>query len=139
VILYADTSALVKMVLTEEGTAQANAVTGQADEIYSVNVAYAELRAAVSAAIRDQRVALHQRDSVMGLVVNVWDKVFPVGVDWSLVLEAGNLAERHSLRGYDAIHLSALMRVGNPDIVTVACWDYDLRRAAASMGYPLFP
>jgi predicted nucleic acid-binding protein len=53
---------------------------------------------------------------------------------------AGDLAESHHLRGYDAVHLAALQRLGSPRRVDrVACWDDDLRRAASAAGYALFP
>ena len=29
-----------------------------------------------------------------------------IGVDWSLALHAGKIAEDHALRGYDAVHLA---------------------------------
>lgn len=138
-ILYADASALVKLVLTEDGTDEIRSATAEADRTYSANIAYAEVRAAVAAAIRDRRVSPAGRNAVMALLVNVWDRVFPVGVDWPLVLEAGNLAEHYALRGYDAVHLAALLRLGMPGGITLACWDSDFRRAAAGLGYAVFP
>lgn len=138
-ILYADTSALVKMVLDENGSDQIRAAVGEAERTYSAVVAYAELRAAIAAAIRDRRVLRSDRDAVMSLLVSVWDKVYPVTIDWRLVLEAGTLAERHALRGYDAVHLAALRRLSLRTAITLACWDSDLRRAAAGLGYAVFP
>ena len=39
---------------------------------------------------------------------------------------AGDLAERHALRGYDAIYLAALLQPDGPAHGAVACWDGDL-------------
>lgn len=44
-----------------------------------------------------------------------------------------------SLRGYDAVHLAALLQFGGPQEVIFACWDTELRRAAAELGYSLIP
>jgi hypothetical protein len=39
---------------------------------------------------------------------------------------ARDLAERHALRGYDAIHLAALLQAGGPAYGAFACWEGDL-------------
>jgi predicted nucleic acid-binding protein len=139
VTLCADTSALVKLVLTEEGTELMRSVAAQSEKTYTSTVAYAELRAAVAAAVRDSRVPVSQRDRVMTLLIETWESTKRVETNWPLVVQAGDLAERYGLRGYDAIHLAALIRVGGPDAITLACWDTDLRRAASDLGLRLFP
>jgi predicted nucleic acid-binding protein len=61
-------------------------------------------------------------------------------VDAELVQAAGDLAETQQLRGCDAIHLAAVVRLGPPNQVAyVACRDEDLRKAAGTLGYKLFP
>ena len=40
---------------------------------------------------------------------------------------ARDLAERHALRGYDAIHLAAPLQAGGPAYGAFACWEGDLR------------
>jgi len=52
--------------------------------------------------------------------------------------DAGDLAERHVLSGFDAIHLaSALTLAGLP--IIVATWDVCLLRAARSAGLDALP
>ena len=138
-ILYADTSALVKLVLAEDGSAQMRALAVEAERTFTAVVAYTELRAAVGAAIRDRRIPVARRDGVIARVAELWEDAYKVAVDWPRVLQAGDLAERHALRGYDAVHLAALLRVGGPDAIDVACWDTDLRRAARGLGYRTYP
>lgn len=60
-------------------------------------------------------------------------------LDRPLLRDAGELAERLRLRGYDAVHLAALRQLGDPGTVTLATWDADLRRAARELGYGLIP
>ena len=59
-------------------------------------------------------------------------------MDATLAHHAGELAERHALRGYDAVHLSTALAVADPDLV-MATWDEDLARAAAALGRPAVP
>jgi uncharacterized protein len=61
-----------------------------------------------------------------------------VGVDWPLARHAGELAEVHSLRGYDALHLATAVAVGGPELV-LATWDADLARAALAIGISVSP
>jgi len=62
-----------------------------------------------------------------------------VPVDQVLLRLAGNLAHEHQLPTLDAVHLAALTTVGEPGSVMLACWDRELRRAAAGLGYELHP
>jgi uncharacterized protein len=58
-------------------------------------------------------------------------------VDAQLARDAGELAERFSLRGYDAVHLASALSAGGP--VTLVTWDEDLKRAAARSGCAVAP
>jgi len=58
VIIYADTSALVKVLLEESGSLDMVRLLEQADGVVSVAISYVELRAALAAAIRDGRVPI---------------------------------------------------------------------------------
>jgi uncharacterized protein len=56
-----------------------------------------------------------------------------VEVDDFPVRRAGEVAQHHALRGYDAIHLAAAERVGHDTTVMVAGHP-DLRAAAGAFG-----
>jgi len=53
-----------------------------------------------------------------------------IGLDAALARAAGELAERHALRGYDAVHLASAIAIDDPNLV-MATWDRDLSAAAA--------
>jgi predicted nucleic acid-binding protein len=55
-----------------------------------------------------------------------------VGIDNALGERAGELAEQHGLRGYDAVHLASALSLATD--ITFVSWDQDLRRAAAKNG-----
>jgi uncharacterized protein len=65
-----------------------------------------------------------------------WDRYVKVEVTEALVIEAADLAERHRLRAYDALHLASSLalgaRAGEPP--TFACWDDALNTAARREG-----
>jgi len=61
-----------------------------------------------------------------------------IGIDDALARSAGELAELHSLRGYDAVHLASAISVADAGLVTVT-WDQDLAGAAVACGYAVVP
>lgn len=58
-------------------------------------------------------------------------------MDAQLARDAGDLAERFALRGYDAVHLASALSAGGP--VTLVTWDADLRSAAEQNGCAIAP
>lgn len=65
-----------------------------------------------------------------------WESYFIVDVSDALVKIAGQFAEKHALRGYDALHLASAVIVhgqGNRP-VTFSCFDARLSRAARREG-----
>jgi len=138
-IVYADTSALAKLLLDEDGSAEMQAVSTEAERTASAAITYVELRAALAAAIRGGRVSSLTRDSLVRRLEDLWDAVSPVVIDRELYRYAGDLAEQMHLRACDAIHLTALQDAGEPGELVFACWDSELRDAARTLGYQLLP
>lgn len=64
--------------------------------------------------------------------------MLPIGMDWSLARHAGELAEIHELRGYDAVHLATALAAVTLDLMLVT-WDRDLARATAQSGIAVAP
>jgi len=61
-----------------------------------------------------------------------------IGIDGALARSAGELAELHGLRGYDAVHLASVISLEDTGLVTVT-WDHDLADAAVACGYMVVP
>lgn len=136
-----DSSSITKLYLTGEvGTEDIRQVVDGADRIATSLIAYAEVRAAVSAARRSSRLrnARALRHAVADLDRD-WVGYFKLGVSSEVVSMAGNLAESHALSGADAIHLaSALMlQAAAPDPVSLSTWDTRLWDAANAEGLAL--
>jgi predicted nucleic acid-binding protein len=64
------------------------------------------------------------------------DELSLIGIDVQFAREAGELAEKSALRGYDAVHLASALSAG---AITLVSWDEDLGLAAARNGCALAP
>ncbi len=145
-ILYADTSALVKVVLLEAGTDRVRAWFGRAQQVASSVITYAEACAALG---RRDRLHGPDRAALQSQLVRLdaqWSEVLVIPVD---TRRAGRAALDRGLRGMDAVQLSAAMRLRDgvtgqaPDAeVVFAAFDLRLLEAAeregfATLGRPL--
>lgn len=135
---YLDASALVKLVLAERGTDVVEDLWVRSVDIYVSLLGYTELRAAVAAAIRGDRVRASDAPALRDRVEVIWDQVMGIEVDEPIVRAAGDLADRHRLRAADAIHLASAIRIREPDTAFVA-FDDRLREAAAAEGFLVLP
>ena len=130
-IAYIDTSTLIKLLINEAGTAQAGAIWDEPDVLVAARIVHVEARAALAAARRQGRISEPVlRDAVGGLEV-LWSQVSIVEIDEHLMCLAGDTAEKHGLRGYDAVHLAAARQVG-ADVFSSA--DRQLCEAAGAAG-----
>lgn len=135
-IAYLDTSALIPLVIEEPGSQRAGRVWDTAEHVLSVRLVYAEARAALAQAVRLGRLAGAELAGTVAGLDELYDQLAVIEVDDALVRRAGELAELHALRGYDAVHLGAAERVANDTTVLVA-GDRDLLAAAATLGLAL--
>jgi uncharacterized protein len=63
----------------------------------------------------------------------LWEDVSPIEATLALARRAGELAEEHVLRAYDAVHLASLDAIADEETVLVAA-DEDLLHAARARG-----
>jgi predicted nucleic acid-binding protein len=131
VILYLDTSALVKLYVDEPGRPAVVEQIEAAVAVATVRVTYAEARAAFARKRREGGLDLKSLRQVVERFDGEWATYTVVEASEPLVRRAGLLAERHGLRGYDAIQLAAAIEIRREGgDVSVACFDDRLRRAA---------
>jgi predicted nucleic acid-binding protein len=119
----------------ESGSDVMRAALGESEVVACAAIGYAELRAALARAARDGRIAATDRARTRVLVDQLWNGVAEVPVDAALIRHAGDLAEQYGLRGYDAVHLAALLALGGPGEARLACWDEELADVARGLGY----
>ena len=134
---YFDTSALVKLLAPQEaGSDLARAIWDSTDLAVTSRIAYVEARAAMAADSRSGRVAgTDQRESGRALE-EFLQAMDVIDVTPEIVRAAGDLAEAHGLRGYDAVHLASSLTLDLDDTVLVT-WDRELARAGYASGLDL--
>jgi uncharacterized protein len=110
------------------------------EEIFTSAIAYVEFRASLAAAHRAGRFSVDGFAVKRAEFERLWQEICEVEIEWPVRLQAADLAEDKSLRGYDAIHLASLVHVASlRKDIRFACWDRVLHEAAAKMGYEVLP
>jgi predicted nucleic acid-binding protein len=133
VIAYFDTSAIVPLLIAERGSQVAGRLWNSADRVASVRLLYPEVRAALAQAQRLDRVSARDLRRAVSELDARLEQIDLVEIDDTLARLAGEKAEAHGLRGYDAVHLAAALRVHDRDVVLIA-GDRALLVAAAQEG-----
>jgi uncharacterized protein len=133
VIAYFDTSALIPLLIDEPGTTRAGRIWDAAEHVASVRLVYTEARAALAQAARLGRLTSDDLATAIDALDGLYHQLDLLEIDDLLVRRAGDLAQHHALRGYDAIHLAATERVRSDATVLVA-GDFDLCAAAGQLG-----
>jgi uncharacterized protein len=137
-LVYFDASALVKLVVEEEGSDVASTVWDGCDAALSSRIAYPEVCAALAAANRNHDLDDAGHASAMRDWEEFWAAVRPVELTRDVERRAGELAVRRALRGADAVHLACALAIDVPDLV-VAAWDRRLHGAAAAEELTVVP
>jgi hypothetical protein len=136
--LYLETSALVKLHVAESGSAEVRAWVAAGGLIVTARITYAEVRAALA---QSQRLGGLSRSDLRRAVAELdvaWNGYTVVEVGGALVLRAGQLAEEHALRGYDAVQLAAALEARPlASEYLFASFDSELNAAAAREGLRL--
>lgn len=110
-ILYLDTSCLVKLYINEPGTEEVRKAAGLADEVVSSLVAEAEFRSALARRRRDRLLTSSELTALKQKFRADWSEMIHIQLSDGISALAGDLAESHGLRGFDAIHLASALSV----------------------------
>lgn len=140
--VFADSSAVVKLYVPEDGAAEVRAV---AEPVAISQLARVEVPAALWRKHRIGELDAHDASVLVSAFeadYGAADDGFAVVAITAGVLDAAaRHAARHGLRAYDAVQLASAdaCRAASPDMRTVAAFDRSLRSAAASEGFMLVP
>jgi predicted nucleic acid-binding protein len=110
-ILYLDTSALVKLFVAESGSETVRDLTQSSEALVTASVAYAEARAAFARTRREGGLSGPELRRLVSALDTHWESYAAVDVGMPVARAAGALAEQRGLRGFDAIHLAAALLV----------------------------
>lgn len=132
-IAYFDTSAVIPLLVGEPSSATCTRMWNEAARIVSVRLLYPEARAALARARRMGRITARRHSAAVQELDAISTEIDHVEVTAPLAHQAGDLAQSHDLRGYDAVHLAAAITALDTDLVLVT-GDNDLAIAARSLG-----
>jgi len=140
-ILYLDTSALVKLYVREVGSVRVRNWLKRATGAATSVVAYAEARAAFARLHRGGHTnPRRHRERVAQLNID-WESIMRVELTASVLRLAGETAETYELRGFDSIHLASALWLRNRTEIpcAFAVFDQRLRDGAVRAGLALLP
>lgn len=132
-IAYFDASAFLKLVIEERGSVEAQELWRSADRRLSSRLLYPEARAGLARAHRMGRLDNRRLRSARAEIQMYIDEAVAIDVDETVARRAGDLAERHALRAYDAVHLASVEVIADEQTLLVAA-DGDLISAARAHG-----
>jgi predicted nucleic acid-binding protein len=132
-ILYADTSSLVKLYVEEAGSDAVRELVRKADMVASCLVALPEMVSALTRRHHNRQIETPVYELLIQAVRNDWKHLVVLAFDEQL---AADLVKRHALRGYDAVHLASAVQLSKNDQVDMVFSSYDqqLMQAANDEG-----
>ncbi len=139
-IVYLDTSALLKLLVDEPGRELMLEVADTSPIATTSVLTEVESRAALARMRAGGRLTAGQHRDAVARFEELWTSVGALDIDPGVLRQAVSLAERHALRGYDAVHLASALAVpAAAGQVAFACFDEELRSAAKSEQLDLTP
>ena len=135
-ILFCDTSALVKFYIVEAGSDELKQLLQEAEAVAVCRIAWAEAHAALSRRGREVPDDASVLEQAKTALANDWPHFVVLDIDQSVVELAGEYADTFALRGYDSIQLAAaseLARISQSPVF-FACFDIRLNKAAKLLG-----
>lgn len=134
--LYLDTSSLLKLFLEEDGSTRVARICSHATRISISIVGYPEARSGLARARLGGRTSVRNYDDTLQRFEATWATLNIADVTDPLATLAGNLAEKHVLRGFDAIHLASAITLQRElsEPMTFSAFDDRLNGAARIEG-----
>lgn len=140
-ILYLDTSALVKRYVRESGSQDVQALIAKADAVGSSILARIEMASALAKAVRMEWVEAQEAEGAWHDFLSHWPAFIRISMTTVLSERAARHAWEKGLRAFDAAHLAAALiwqdTLETP--VTLATYDQELGKAAKEAGLDVWP
>jgi len=136
-ILYLDTSSLVKLYVHEAHSSLVRKWAEEAEIVATCRIAYPETLSAINRRFRQGDLSEKEWDLLIAKFSGEWELFASIDFD---ELEAGRLVNLYGLRGFDAVHLSAakLLKATRNDIsLSFSSFDRNLNDAASTEGFTI--
>jgi predicted nucleic acid-binding protein len=112
VILYLDTSALVKLYAQERGREEVERAVREARVVTISEIGYVEACSALARKEREGFFSTEDHDDTVEHLKRDFREVYlQRSVTAEIITRAGELARTHALRAYDAVHLATALMV----------------------------
>ncbi len=131
----------MKLYVAEEGSPLCRQAVAEARLVSTSAVAYVEARAAFARKRRERTLSPAAHRGLVRTLDMDWGRYVRIEANEDLIHEAASLAERHRLRGYDAVHLTSAVLLKNrlAEQVVFFSWDLTLQAAARREGLQGLP
>jgi predicted nucleic acid-binding protein len=129
-----DTSALVKLYILEEGSARVKAHIELADTVGTSLIAYPETLSAFSRNFWERLYDRRYYNRMRLAFEKDWQRIHVAEFNRPISHAAGELIDKHGLRGFDSVHLATALqfKLWFSMPVTFLCFDEKLSKAAQS-------
>jgi predicted nucleic acid-binding protein len=140
-IIYIDTSALVKRFVEESGTNEVNQLISSADIVGSSLLTQVEMLSAIGKASRMRWINKDSAEIAMQDFLIQWEYFTRLYITPTLIARSARLAWELGLRGYDATHLASALNWQETleTDVLLATYDKELWTAAIKSGLKIWP
>lgn len=135
-ILFLDTSALVKLYIVEADSPAVHEAVAGAETVAVCRIAWAEACAALARRAREVPADESAIMAARQAMAQDWPHFFIIEVTQPVVERAGEFADTFALRGYDSVQLAAACEIlaVAPGEVAFSCFDNRLNKAARVLG-----
>jgi uncharacterized protein len=135
---YFDSNAFIKLLVDEEGSELAITLWDGASEVVSNILAYPEVRAALAAAQRGNRINQGQLEDAEDEWEIYWSSVRQIDLTELIARIAAQECRNHALSGADGVHLASALALAEAEVVVVT-WDKRLSNGARAAGLHVSP
>jgi uncharacterized protein len=130
-VVYLDTSSMVKLYVEEDESVKVESLVRSSEILATSIVAYAEARAAFARRFREGAFTSREHKRIKEFFDKDWSSYLILTITDDMIKLAGNLAEKHALRGFDSIHLASALTLKREisSTITFSCFDDNLQKA----------
>lgn len=134
-ILFVDSSVLVKLYIAEPASERMREAAAQGHPLAASRLSFAEIHATLARRRREGLLAASELEQLRLRFADDWEELMQVPVGVEILSLVPGLCERHPLRGADALQLASALLLRQEGLeVTFACSDRRLLGAAVSEG-----
>lgn len=135
-ILFCDTSALLKLYVVEADSEAVRGRVAEAEAVAVCRIAWVEAFAALSRRAHEMPVDAAVIEQAKAALAQDWPHFVVLDINQTLVELAGDYADAFALRGYDSIQLAAAFETGRitQSPVCFACFGARLNKVAKMLG-----